>query len=80
MADQPLTPASLAAALLAKASAPPRIALTKVEAAQSLGVSVDFLEAHVLPDLAVIREGRKVLVPVTELQRWCRERAARTLS
>jgi hypothetical protein len=79
VADQSLTPEALASALLAKASVPPRLALTKVEAAQSLGVSVDFLEAHVLPDLAVIREGRKVLVPVTELERWCRERAARTL-
>ena len=31
------------------------------------------------PDLAVIREGRKVLVPVAELERWVRDRAAPTL-
>ena len=57
------------AALVAKTTAPPRIALTKIEAAQSLGVSVDYFEAHVMGDLAVIREGRKVLVPMAELER-----------
>ena len=53
--------------------------LTKVEAAASIGVSVDFFEHHVQPDLAVIREGRKVLVPVAELARWAAESARRTL-
>jgi hypothetical protein len=48
----------------------PRLALSKAEAAAALGVSVDFLEAHVMPDLRVVRAGRKVLVPLAELQRW----------
>lgn len=79
MADRLLTPEALAAALLARATAPPRIALTKQEAAAAIGVSVDFFEQHVQPDLKLIREGRKVLIPTAELERWVRERAARTL-
>ena len=70
---------ALVAALAARATSPPRIALTKAEAATAIGVSVDFLEAHVLADLAVVRRGRKVLVPVAELERWVAERANRTL-
>ena len=66
-------------ALIAYANAPPRIAYSKQEAAACLGVSVDFLEAHVLGDLRVVREGRKVLIPVAELERWLAERAHRTL-
>ena len=76
---EPITAESLAAALLAHANAPARIALTKAEAAAAIGVSTDFFEAHVQPDLRVVREGRKVLVPVAELERWVRERAATTL-
>ena len=83
MADHLLTAPevaeALAGALLAHAAAPPRIALTKIEAATSLGVSVDFFEAHVQPDLRVVREARKVLVPVVELERWVAERASRVL-
>jgi hypothetical protein len=77
--DRPLTAEALAAALLARASAPARIALTKQEAAAAIGVSVDFFEAHVQTDLAVVRQGRKVLVPVAELERWISEHASRTL-
>jgi hypothetical protein len=47
-----------------------RLALSKLEAARALGVSVDFLEEHVLPDLRVVREGRRRLIPVRELERW----------
>jgi hypothetical protein len=77
--SNPLTPEALAAALLAHASAAPRLALTKAEAAASIGISVDFFEVHVQPDLRVIREGRKVLVPTAELERWVSENAHRTL-
>jgi hypothetical protein len=44
-----------------------------------LGVSPDFLAEHVLPELRVIRRGRLVLIPVSELERWCDRSAARTL-
>lgn len=56
-----------------------RVALTRAEAAASLGVSVDFLEEHIQPELRLIRRGRLVLVPVKELERWCERNAARTV-
>lgn len=56
----------------------PRLAYSKAEAAVSLGVSVDFLEAHVMADLRVVRKGRLVLIPVRELERWV-DRNASTL-
>jgi hypothetical protein len=58
----------------------PRFALTKQEAARALGVSVDHLERHILPDLRVIRSGsgqrRLTLIPVRELERWTDVHAA----
>ncbi|MGB7587996.1 MAG: excisionase family DNA-binding protein [Solirubrobacterales bacterium] len=57
-----------------------RLALSKAEAAQALGVSVDFLEEHVLAELRVVRVGRRVLIPVPELERWLAEHAERALS
>ena len=56
-----------------------RLALTKAEAADSLGMSLDHFERHVQPDLRLIRSGRLVLVPVTELDRWADLAATRTL-
>lgn len=51
--------------------APPgRLALSKAEAAQTLGVSVDFLERHILGELRVVRVGRRRLIAVGELERW----------
>jgi hypothetical protein len=40
---------------------------------------VDFFEQHIMPDLRVIREGRKVLIPTAELELWVNEHASRTL-
>jgi excisionase family DNA binding protein len=77
--DRLLTPEALATALLAHATAPPRIAFTKQEAAAAIGVSVDFFEQHVQPDLKLVRQGRKVLIPVAELEAWVSENAQRTL-
>jgi hypothetical protein len=57
----------------------PRVALTKVEAAAALGISVDSFERHVQPELRVIRRGRMRLVPVSELERWARQNASFTL-
>jgi excisionase family DNA binding protein len=73
-----LTPEALATALLAHATAPSRLALSKTEAARSLGVSVDFFEQHVQPHLRVIRKGRKALIPTAELERWVSENAHQT--
>lgn len=65
----------------ARTEKPPitRLALSKAEAAEALGVSVDFLKDHVWNDLKVIRRGRLCLVAVTELQRWLDHEAARTI-
>jgi excisionase family DNA binding protein len=57
----------------------PRLALSKTEAADALGVSVDFLEQHVLHELRIVRRGRRRLIPLTELQRWIDLNAQRTL-
>jgi excisionase family DNA binding protein len=56
-----------------------RLALSPVEAALALGVSRDFFDEHVLPELRVTRRGRKVLVSVRELDRWLERSAALTL-
>lgn len=53
-----------------------RLALSRLEAAQALGVSVDFLEDHVLHELRVVRCGRRRLIPVREFERWIEAHAA----
>ena len=61
-------------------ASPPRLALTRQEAAAALSVSVDFLDLHVLPDIKIVRCGRRKLVPVSELERWLAANAALALS
>jgi excisionase family DNA binding protein len=61
------------------ARTPVRLALSKVEASEALGVSVDFFEQHVMPELRIVRRGRRRLIPVAELERWLSDSAARTL-
>jgi len=56
-----------------------RITVSKAEAAELLGVSVDFLERHVLPELKVVRRGRKLLIPAREIESWVDQNAALTL-
>jgi excisionase family DNA binding protein len=58
----------------------PRTALqVPGELAESLGVSVDFVNEHVRPELRLVRRGRLVLVSVDEVARWLERSAARTL-
>jgi hypothetical protein len=59
---------------------PPRLALSKSEAAASLSMSVDSFERYVQPDLKLIRQGRLVVVPVRELERWLEQNAEKTLA
>jgi excisionase family DNA binding protein len=62
-----------------RGGAPGRLALSKVEAADALGVSVDYLEGHVMHELRIVRRGRRRLIPVRELERWLDENATRAL-
>jgi hypothetical protein len=57
----------------------PRLALTAMEAPTALGVSHDFFREHVAPELRWVRRGRKKLVAVSELQRWCDANGSRLL-
>lgn len=57
----------------------PRFALSREDAAASLGMSLDSFERHVQPDLRLIRRGRMRLVPVVELERWAKDAAESTL-
>ena len=54
---------------------PPRLSLTVDEAARSLGISRDHFERHVMPNLRVVRSGRRRLVPIGELDRWLDQHA-----
>jgi hypothetical protein len=57
----------------------PRVALSRQEAAISLGMSIDSFERHVQPELRLIRRGKLRLVPVAELERWANESAESVL-
>lgn len=61
------------------ATAPVRVALTIDEAAAALGISRDSLERYVLPELRVVRVGRRLVVPLRDLERWTDRNAARPL-
>ena len=56
-----------------------RLTLSPAEAANALGVSRDFFDAHVKPELRVVRRGRLVLVPVREIEKWVAENSAAVL-
>ena len=57
-----------------------RLALSPDEAAAAVGVSRDFFDEHVAPELRIVRRGRRRLIPVRELERWLEESAALTLA
>jgi excisionase family DNA binding protein len=55
---------------------PPRLALTRPEAAQAIGVSarsIDALIADRTSGFPILRLGTRVLVPVKELTEWLTE-------
>lgn len=60
-------------------TAPLRLALTPDEAAAALGISRDTLERHVLHELRVVRRGRRVMIPVREIERWLQTEAVAVL-
>lgn len=57
----------------------PRIALNRDDAGAALGMSLDSFERYVQPHLRMIRCGRLLLVPVSELERWADHAAKRTI-
>lgn len=54
---------------------PPRVTLTKQEAADCLGMSEDSFDRYVRPCVRVVRCGRHVLIPLKELERWADDTA-----
>lgn len=54
--------------------------LTPVEAARYLSMSRNSFERYVRPEVKLVRRGRLVLVPVSELRRWIERNAARPLA
>jgi hypothetical protein len=54
-------------------------ALTKTQAAAELSMSVDTFEGYVMGDLRLVRVGRRVLVPVREIEGWLERNAAPTI-
>src|SRR5215203_4904945 len=69
----------MSASSTSNGQAVPRLALTKAEAAEALGVSVDFFEDHVMRELRIVRRGRRRLIPLAELMRWLEDSADRAL-
>lgn len=55
------------------------LALSPDESAEMLGVSRSFFFQHILPELRVVRLGRRRLVSVRELERWLDESASRVV-
>jgi excisionase family DNA binding protein len=56
-----------------------RLALTRAEAAEAIGMSVDSFERYVQPELKIVRVGRMRLIQVRELERWLEKNAAHLL-
>jgi hypothetical protein len=54
----------------------PRLALSPDEAAAALAVSRETFDKRILPNLRVVRLGRRIIVSVPELERWLRENAS----
>jgi hypothetical protein len=57
----------------------PRLGLSPAEAAASLSIGRDTFDREVLPRLRVVRIGRRIVVPVRELERYLDQQAARLL-
>ncbi len=47
-----------------------QLAHTQATAAQCLGVSEDWFRTSIMPELRVVRRGRRTIIPHSELERW----------
>jgi len=55
----------------------PRLALSRREAAASLGMSLRHFQRHVQPHVRSIYSGQLRLYPLAELERWVQEQSWR---
>jgi hypothetical protein len=53
-----------------------RLAVSRKEAAYLIGVSLDFFDEHVAPELRTVIRSRRRLIPIVELERWLEKNAA----
>lgn len=51
------------------------LAVNKTRAAELLGVSVDFFDVHIVPELRSVRRGKRLLYAVSELESWLERNA-----
>ena len=56
---------------------PPRLTLSRRDAAAALGMSLRHFQRHVQPHLRCIYSGQLRLYPIAELERWVSEQAWR---
>ncbi len=61
----------------AERAATPRLALSRSEAASSLGMSLRHFQRHVQPHVRCIYSGQLRLYPIADLERWMREQTWR---
>jgi hypothetical protein len=57
----------------------PRVALTRQEAAEALGMGLTSFEQYVQPHVKIVRRGKLRVIRVAELERWAEENEERVL-
>ena len=63
----------------ATATNPTRLAYSRAEAAEALGVSTDFFTKHIAHEVRAVRRGSRRLYPVRELEIWLERSASLAL-
>ena len=58
----------MSALALAAAERDNTLAISREEAADRLGVSLDSFERHIQPHLRTVRVGRRILIPIASLE------------
>lgn len=56
-----------------------KLVLSVEEAAEAMSVSRDSFERHVMPQIRLVHLGRRLLIPVVELERWVESHSAEPL-